>query len=111
MREADGCESFDLYQEQGNKQCAFTFVQHRASPEAHDAAFGERIIQSGHLDKVLATLGQPLVQRTYSLVYRVAQGDGITVDRLIVGDRAQEVLTASSWALVCLGQSPLSSLS
>ncbi len=67
MREADGCESFDLYQEQGNNQ-AFTFVQHWASAEAHDAAFAERIMQSGHLDKVLATLGQPLVQRTYVLL-------------------------------------------
>ncbi len=66
MREADGCESFDLYQEQGDKQ-AFTFVQHWASAEAHDAAFGERIMRSGHLEKVLATLGQPLVQRTYVL--------------------------------------------
>ena len=67
MRAADGCESFDLYHEQDDEQ-AFTFVQRWASPEAHDAAFGERIVQSGHLDKVLAALGQPLVQRTYVMV-------------------------------------------
>jgi len=64
MRAADGCESFDLCREKDD-DLAFTFIQHWASPEAHDAAFGERIVQSGHLDKVIAALGQPLVQRTY----------------------------------------------
>jgi quinol monooxygenase YgiN len=65
MRAADGCESFDLYRDD---ELSFTFVQQWTSPEAHDAAFGERIMQSGHLEKVLAILGQPLVQSTYVAV-------------------------------------------
>jgi quinol monooxygenase YgiN len=64
MRAAEGCESFDLCSEQDD-ELAFTFVQHWASLEAHDAAFGERIAQTGHLAKVMSALSQPLVQRTY----------------------------------------------
>jgi quinol monooxygenase YgiN len=67
MRAADGCESFDLYRDQDD-ELSFTFIQCWASSEAHDAAFGERIAQTGHLEKVLAGLGQPLVQRTYFIV-------------------------------------------
>jgi quinol monooxygenase YgiN len=67
MRAAEGCQSFDLYRGQDDEH-AFTFIQCWISPEAHDAAFAERIVETGHLQKVLATLGQPLVQRTYILV-------------------------------------------
>jgi quinol monooxygenase YgiN len=67
MRAADGCESFDLYRDQDD-ELSFTFIQSWASSEAHDAAFGERIAQTGHLEKVLAGLGQPLVQHTYVIV-------------------------------------------
>jgi quinol monooxygenase YgiN len=67
MRAADGCESFDLFKDQED-ELSFTFIQRWASPEAHDAAFGERIVETGHLEKVLAGLGQPLVQRTYVMV-------------------------------------------
>jgi quinol monooxygenase YgiN len=67
MRAADGCESFDLYSDRDDAH-AFTFVQRWVSPEAHDAAFAERIAQTGHLEKVLATLAQPLVQRTYIMI-------------------------------------------
>jgi quinol monooxygenase YgiN len=67
MRAADGCESFDLYKDQED-ELSFTFIQRWASPEAHNAAFGERIVETGHLEKVLAGLGQPLVQRTYVMV-------------------------------------------
>jgi quinol monooxygenase YgiN len=67
MRAADGCESFDLFKDQED-ELSFTFIQRWASPEAHDAAFGERIVETGHLEKVLAGLGQPLVQRTYIMV-------------------------------------------
>jgi quinol monooxygenase YgiN len=66
-RAADGCELFDLYQGQDDGN-AFTFIQRWISPEAHDAAFADRIVQTGHLQEVLATLGQPLVQRTYVIV-------------------------------------------
>jgi quinol monooxygenase YgiN len=67
MRAADGCESFDLYRGQDD-DLAFSFVQCWVSAEAHDAAFGERIAQTGHLEKVLASMGQALVQRTYVMV-------------------------------------------
>ena len=67
MRAAEGCESFYLYRDQDDGQ-AFTFVQRWVGPQAHDTAFAAHIVQSGHLDKVLATLGQPLVQRTYVTV-------------------------------------------
>jgi len=67
MRAADGCESFDLYRDQDD-ELSFAFIQRWTSSEAHDAAFGERIAQTGHLEKVLAGLGQPLVQHTYVIV-------------------------------------------
>ena len=67
MQEADGSESSELYRDRDD-DLAFTFIQSWASSEAHDAAFGERIVQTGHLDKVIAGLGQPLVQRTYVMV-------------------------------------------
>jgi len=67
MRKADGCESFDLYRNQDD-EVSFTFVQRWTSSELHDAAFGERVVQTGHLERVLARLGQPLVQRTYVMV-------------------------------------------
>jgi quinol monooxygenase YgiN len=67
MREAAGCESFELYRDQDD-ELSFTFVQRWISSDAHDAAFGERIAQTGHLEKVLGCLGQPLVQRTYLVV-------------------------------------------
>jgi quinol monooxygenase YgiN len=67
MRAAEGCESFDLYRGEDDED-AFTFIQRWMSPEAHDAPFALRIVETGHLQKVLATLGQPLVQRTYILV-------------------------------------------
>ena len=36
--------------------------------EAHDAAFGELIMASGHLEKVLATLDEGVVQTFYDVV-------------------------------------------
>ncbi|HVA07971.1 MAG TPA: antibiotic biosynthesis monooxygenase [Acidimicrobiales bacterium] len=68
MRAAEGCESFDLYSDQDD-ELSFTFIQSWTSSEAHDAAFGERIVATGHLEKVLAGLGRPLVQRTYIVVH------------------------------------------
>jgi len=67
MRSADGCESFDLYRDQQDDR-AFIFVQRWVSAKAHDVAFGQHILKSGHLDKVLATLETPLLQRTYLMV-------------------------------------------
>lgn len=64
MGAAEGCESFDLLGDEEDPQ-AFTFLQRWASQEAHNTAFAERIMQTGHLQKVLATLDQPIVQHTY----------------------------------------------
>jgi quinol monooxygenase YgiN len=66
MRAAEGCESFDLLRDEDDP-CAMAFLQRWVSHEAHDAAFAERIVQSGHLDKVLAVLDEPIVQHTYQV--------------------------------------------
>ena len=64
MRASAGCESFDLLRDESDTQ-AFIFIQRWISPEAHDKAFVEHIVQTGHPDKVLAALGEPLAQRTF----------------------------------------------
>lgn len=67
MLSADGCESFDIFRDEGDHR-SFVFVQRWASREAHDDAFGELILASGHLEKVLATLDQGVVQNFYEVV-------------------------------------------
>ena len=47
---------------------SFTFIQIWSSREAHDAAFGELIMASGHLEKGLAALDEGVVQTFYDLV-------------------------------------------
>ena len=47
---------------------SFAFVQTWSSREAHDAAFGELIMASGHLEKVLAALDEGVVQTFYDVV-------------------------------------------
>ena len=64
MLEADGCESFDILREESDPR-AFVFVPRWASRESHDAAFGQLIMARGHLDRVLATLDEPVVQNIY----------------------------------------------
>ena len=66
MRAADGCESFELLQDDEDP-CSFAFVQRWAHRD-HDAAFNERIVQTGHINKVLAALNEPLVQHAYHVV-------------------------------------------
>jgi quinol monooxygenase YgiN len=66
MRVAEGCESFDLLRDEDDP-CAMAFLQRWVSHAAHDAAFSERIVQSGHLAKVLAVLDEPIVQHTYQV--------------------------------------------
>jgi hypothetical protein len=34
---------------------------------AHDAAFADHIVQTGHLDKVLAALDEPILHHTYQV--------------------------------------------
>jgi quinol monooxygenase YgiN len=66
MRDAEGCESFDLLRDEDDP-CAMTFLQRWVSHAAHDAAFSERIVQSGHLAKVLAVIDKPILQHSYQV--------------------------------------------
>jgi quinol monooxygenase YgiN len=64
---ADGCQSFAILRDQADPR-ATAFVQRWSSREAHDAAFGELILASGHLEKVLAVLDEGVVQTFYDVV-------------------------------------------
>jgi hypothetical protein len=66
MVAAQGCEAFDILQDQSDRRLSM-FVQMWATREAHNAAFAERILASGHLEKVLAVLDEGVVQ-TFSTV-------------------------------------------
>jgi len=67
MQAAVGCESFRLLRDEGDPR-TLMFLQRWASHDAHDRAFAELIVQTGHLDKVLAALDEPIVQHTYQAV-------------------------------------------
>jgi quinol monooxygenase YgiN len=67
MLNAQGCESFEILRDETDRQ-SFVFVQTWSTREAHDAAFGELILASGHLEKVLATLDEGVVQNFYERV-------------------------------------------
>lgn len=67
MVAAEGCESFDILRDQTDPR-SFVFLQTWASREAHDAAFGELILASGHLEKVLAVLDEGVTQTFYEVV-------------------------------------------
>ncbi len=67
MIAADGCESFDILRDQSDPQ-SFVFIQTWASRGAHDTAFGELILASGHLQRVLAVLDQDVTQTFYDRV-------------------------------------------
>jgi len=67
MLAADGCEEFDILRDQADPRSS-SFIQTWSSREAHDAAFGELIMASGHLEKVLATLDEGVVQTFYDVV-------------------------------------------
>ena len=64
---ADGCESFEILRDQADIQ-SVVFVQTWTSREAHDVAFGEHILASGHLEKVLAVLDEGVTQTFFDLV-------------------------------------------
>jgi quinol monooxygenase YgiN len=66
MRTAEGCESFQLLRDETDSR-SFVFVQRWVSHEAHDAAFAERIVQTGHLEKVLAAIDEAIVQPSYQV--------------------------------------------
>jgi quinol monooxygenase YgiN len=67
MLTADGCESFHILRDQADSRSS-AFIQSWSSREAHDAAFGELIMASGHLEKVLATLDEGVVQTFFDVV-------------------------------------------
>jgi len=67
MLAAAGCESFYILHDQADPQSS-AFIQTWSSREAHDDAFGELIMASGHLEKVLATLDEAVVQTFYDVV-------------------------------------------
>ncbi len=64
MRTADGCEAFDLLRADDDPG-AFVFIQRWDAPESHDTAFADKIIATGHLDKVLAAIDRPIEQHGY----------------------------------------------
>jgi quinol monooxygenase YgiN len=66
MLSAQGCEAFHILRDEADSQC-FVFVQRWVSRDAHDAAFGERILATGHLEKVLSMLDEPVTQNIYEI--------------------------------------------
>jgi len=67
MLAAAGCESFKILHDQADPRSS-AFLQTWSSRQDHDAAFGELILASGHLEKVLATLDEGVVQTFFSEV-------------------------------------------
>jgi quinol monooxygenase YgiN len=67
MLAAEGCESFDILQDQDDPRRS-AFIQTWSSRDEHDAAFGELIMASGHLEKVLAALDESVAQTFYEVV-------------------------------------------
>jgi quinol monooxygenase YgiN len=67
MLAAHGCESFVILRDQADPRSS-AFIQTWSTREAHDAAFGELIMASGHLEKVLAALDEGVVQTFYDVV-------------------------------------------
>jgi quinol monooxygenase YgiN len=67
MLAAEGCESFDILHDQADERSS-VFIQTWSTREAHDAAFGELIMASGHLQKVLDALDEGVVQTFYDVV-------------------------------------------
>ena len=68
MQGAEGCESFQLLREETGGSRSFVFLQRWVSHEAHDLAFTERIVQTGHLEQVLAAIDEAIVQPSYQIV-------------------------------------------
>ena len=67
MVAAEGCESFHILRDQTDPRSS-AFVQTWSSREAHDSAFGELILATGHLEKVLAVLDEGVTQTFYQVV-------------------------------------------
>ena len=67
MVAAEGCESFEILRDQSDPRSS-AFIQTWSSRDAHDTAFGELILASGHLEEVLAVVDEGVVQTFYDVV-------------------------------------------
>ena len=67
MLVVEGCEAFQILQDPEDRRSS-AFVQTWSTRQAHDAAFGELIVASGHLEKVLARLDTGVVQTFYEVI-------------------------------------------
>lgn len=67
MLSANGCEAFETLRDRADPQSS-AFIQVWSSREAHGSAFGELRMASGHLEKVLATLDEGVVQTFYDVI-------------------------------------------
>jgi quinol monooxygenase YgiN len=67
MVAAEGCESFEILRDQADPRSS-AFIQTWSSRDAHDTAFGELILASGHLEEVLAVVDEGVVQTFYDVV-------------------------------------------
>lgn len=56
---AAGCEEFDLYQGHDDPH-QFVMVERWKSVDAHHESFETKILASGHLEKVLAHIAEPI---------------------------------------------------
>jgi quinol monooxygenase YgiN len=66
MQAAEGCQCFELLRDEHDPS-ALAFLQRWDCHQAHDAAFAERIGQTGHFDKVFAALDEPVVRHLYQV--------------------------------------------
>jgi quinol monooxygenase YgiN len=57
--ESDGCEAFEVYQRVDDPH-HIVFVERWASVAEHDANFATKVKGSGHLDKIIPLLSEPI---------------------------------------------------
>jgi hypothetical protein len=67
MLAAKGCESFEILLDRPDPRSS-AFIQTWSTRGAHDAAFGDLIMASGHLEKVLAALDEGVVPTFYDVI-------------------------------------------
>ena len=66
-RNAEGCESFELYQAK-EARSQFVIVQRWSSNEAHQANFETNVKGSGQLAKISQLLAKPIERGVFNLV-------------------------------------------
>lgn len=66
-RNAEGCESFEIYQSQ-DARIQFVLVQRWSSTEAHQSNFDANIKGSGHLAKISQLLAKPIERGVFNVV-------------------------------------------